>query len=146
MNAIDFEHEVEEDLGFVNSLLELNDDNLAQHVISGNDVQNALLSFQWYLEAAQKGEIIYCPVKPGTIVRMHDLEIKAKQQDYPPAIKYMRQKNGELLGKVTEVTYLEEGRGRFTVSYWIESDNRACEREHEYDFNQFGRDFTISIP
>lgn len=146
MNANDFEREVEQDLAFVNALLELNDDNLAHHVIVGNDVQNALLSLQWYLEAAQKGEIIYCPVKPGAIVRMHDLELKAKQQDYPPAIKYMREKNGELLGKVTEVAYLEEGRGRFTVSYWIESDDRVCERYHEYDFKQFGRDFTIAIP
>ena len=143
MNAIEFERTVNEDLGFVNSLLELNDDNLAQHVISGNDVRNALQAFQWYLEAAQKGEIIYCPVKPGAIVRMHDLEIKAKQQDYPPAIKYMREKTGELLGQVTEVTYLEENSGRLTVSYWVECDDCVCEREHEYDFKQFCRDFTI---
>lgn len=144
MNAIEFERSVNEDLGFVNSLLELNDDNLAQHVISGNDIRNALHAFQWYLEAAQKGELIYCHVKPGTIVRMHDLETKAKQQDYPPAIKYMREKNGELLGKVTEVTYLEENSGCLTVSYWIESDDCVCERYHEYDFAQFGRDFTIA--
>ena len=142
MNAIEFERSVNEDLSFVNSLLELNDDNLADHIVSGNAVRNALLSLQWYLEAAQKGEIIYCPVKPGAIVRMHDLEIKAKQQDDPPAIKYMREKTGEMLGQVNEVTYLEENRGRIVVSYWVERDDRVCEREHEYDFNQFGRDFT----
>lgn len=144
MNAIEFERSINEDLGFVNSLLELNDDNLAQHVISGNDIRNALQAFQWYLEAAEKGEIIYCPVKPGTIVRMHDLELKAKQRDYPPAIKYMCEKSGELLGKVAEVTYLEDGKGRVAVSYWIECDDRVCEREHEYNFAQFGRDFTIA--
>lgn len=143
MNAIEFERSVNEDLGFVNSLLELNDDNLAQHVISGNNIRNALHAFQWYLEAAQKGELIYCPVKPGTIVRMHDLETKAKQQDYPPVIKYMREKTGEMLGQVKEVTYLEENRGRIVVSYWVERDDRVCEREHEYDFKQFGRDLTI---
>lgn len=143
MNAIEFERSVNEDLSFVNSLLELNDDNLADHIVSGNAVRNALLSLQWYLETAQKGEIIYCPVKPGAIVRMHDLEIKAKQQDDPPAIKYMREKTGEMLGQVKEVTYLEENRGRIVVSYWVERDDRVCEREREYDFKQFGRDLTI---
>lgn len=144
MNANDFEREVKQDLDFVNALLELDDFNLSNRVVSGNDVRNALLSLQWYLEAAEKGEIIYCPVKPGTIVRMHDLELKAKQQDYPPAIKYMCEKSGELLGKVAEVTYLEDGKGRVAVSYWIECDDRVCEREHEYNFAQFGRDFTIA--
>ena len=74
----------------------------------------------------------------------HDLEIKAKQQDDPPAIKYMREKTGEMLGQVNEVTYLEENRGRIAVSYWVERDDRVCECEHEYDFNQFGRDFTTA--
>ena len=143
MNAIEFERSVNEDLGFVNSLLELNDDNLAQHVISGNNIRNALQAFQWYLEAAQKGELIYCPVKPGTIVRMHDLEVEAAQNDCP-SLKYMCEKNGELLGTVTAVTYLEENHGNIAVSYWVEHNDCMCEREHEYDFSQFGRDFTIA--
>lgn len=143
MNANDFEREVKQDLDFVNALLELDDYNLSNRVVSGNDVRNALLSLQWYLEAAQKGELIYCPVKPGAIVRMHDLEIEAAQNDCP-SLKYMREKNGELLGTVTAVTYLEENHGNVAVSYWVEHNNCMCERECEYAFSQFGRDFTIA--
>lgn len=141
MNANDFEREVEQDLAFVNALLELNDDNLAHQVIANNDVQNALLSLQWYLEAMQKGEIIYCPVKPGDLVYMHDLAIRAK--DEPSDIDYLFDKKGKLIGTVDEITYLQENQGRISVSYWVNHDGRMCEYEREYNFDQFGRDVTL---